>query len=253
MAALRKQVATLEEALALQTARTRAAEEEAKVFTQLKAQKLEDQAIIERLRGHVVEVSRESTKRQHELQTALQSARTQLEEVRLEYHSHSERSVAEVAALERARKAEVGVIREQLEALRARAESEISTLHAEHQEIVHALYDQFTEYRGTAERLFYSEAKHFQERVAAQTKRFEAELGHVVRTKDFLFSTMVAGKDAKIMALIDGTDFQKVTRGALPELGFDVTLTFRVRCLTPAYFCSHDASHSGSHQAPGRA
>ncbi len=99
---------------------------------------------------------------------------------------------------------------EMYETLKARFDTETQQLHKEHQEIVHALRFQFQEYRTTAEQLFYTEAQHFQEKAEAQTRRFEAEMSHVVRTKDFLFSAMVAAKDAKIMSLIDGTDLQKV-------------------------------------------
>ena len=63
-------------------------------------------------------------------------------------------------------------------------------------------------YRDTAEFLFCTEAKKLQARFLSQTEKYEYELQYVMKMKDKQFDDMMTSKDAKIMNLIDGTDFQ---------------------------------------------
>ncbi len=67
--------------------------------------------MIERLRQQLIETSRESTRRQHELQTSLHATQQFLEEVKLEYRQFSERTVNEAAELERRKKADYDRVR----------------------------------------------------------------------------------------------------------------------------------------------
>ena len=80
----------------------------------------------------------------------------------------------------------------------------------EHQAIVKALQTQFQEYRRTAENLFKHEANKLEGKLHIQMEEYEEELRYVIRMKDKAFDEMIACKDAKILTLIEGTDFQQL-------------------------------------------
>ena len=80
----------------------------------------------------------------------------------------------------------------------------------EHQEIIKALQTQFQEYRKTAEVLFKAEASKLEGQLHLQMEEYEEELKYVIAMKDQAFDDMIACKDAKILTLIEGTDFQQL-------------------------------------------
>ena len=80
----------------------------------------------------------------------------------------------------------------------------------EHQEIIKALQRQFQEYRKTAEVLFKAEASKLEGQLHLQMEEYEEELQYVITMKDKAFDEMIACKDAKILTLIEGTDFQQL-------------------------------------------
>lgn len=209
-AQLRTKLTAAEEALVTERTRAEQAEMEIKLLNEVKLRGEADKEAFERLREHVLEATRENVRKQSELRSALQNAQQMAQELALELKRSSEAHAAERIAREIEHRRESESLRQKLKALALRAAAESEQLHREHIEIVYALRQQFQEYQTTAERLFCAEAEAFEEQFKALVQRYDEQLGHVVRTKDFLFHAMAAAKDAKVMSLIDGTDFQKV-------------------------------------------
>ena len=83
-------------------------------------------------------------------------------------------------------------------------------IHREQIEIIENLQANYLEYRLMVENLFYAEARALEEKLTAQQHKYETEIKYILRMKDHQFHTMITSKDAKIMMLIEGTDFSRI-------------------------------------------
>ncbi len=187
-----------------------AVEKEAKLIKHHKAMMRDKDRTLNRLKRQLRLVSESGNRRLNSTQNSLQSNQQLLSELREEYEEF-------YAVTEQEWKAE----REQKDQEYERLEKAHSRLLSiqfedkqhmmrEHQEIIKALQTQFQEYRRTAEVLFKAEAAKLEGRLHLQMEEYEEELNYVMTMKDKAFDEMIACKDAKILTLIEGTDFQQL-------------------------------------------
>lgn len=121
-AAAKDAAAKLDEKLLIATTKLKFMETESKLWTQLKNEKLDGEALLERMRAQLLQVTREATKKQHELQNDLQGTRQLLEELKLEYAQYSEKTNTEFAAYQRAKTHEYNKLKDEFEAFKTRSE-----------------------------------------------------------------------------------------------------------------------------------
>ncbi len=121
-AAAKDAAAKFDEKLLIATTKLKYMETESKLWTQLKNDKIDGEALLERMRAQLMQVTREATKKQHELQNDLQSTRQFLEELKLEYAQYSEKTNTEFAAYQRAKTHEYNKLKEEFEAFKTRSE-----------------------------------------------------------------------------------------------------------------------------------
>jgi chromosome segregation ATPase len=188
----------------------RAVEKEAKLIKEHKAKMREKDRAINKLQRQLKMVTETSSRRLNSTQNSLQSNQQLLAELRAEYEEFysiteqewdSERQVKD-QEYERLEKAHHRLLSLQFE--------DKQHMLREHQAIVKALQTQFQEYRRTAENLFKHEANKLEGKLHIQMEEYEEELRYVIRMKDKAFDEMIACKDAKILTLIEGTDFQQL-------------------------------------------
>ena len=72
------------------------------------------------------------------------------------------------------------------------------------------MQSQFEDYRKTTEFLFSSELVKLEDEISSQSQRYEQEIMYIIQAKDKFYSDMMVAKDAKIMALIEGSDLQSI-------------------------------------------
>jgi chromosome segregation ATPase len=184
--------------------------EKAKVFTTLETEKGVVERENARLRNHFLKMSQESARRLHDAHNQLHSSRHFLEMLKEEYRDFADAARAQLDRQARAHSRELSTLRTEYAEYQERQVQRSADLYREQQEIVAALQVQFQEYRSTAEALFYSESRKLESRIQAQTAKYEQEIRYIVKAKDQHFAQMVTSKDAKVMNLIEGTDFHKV-------------------------------------------
>jgi hypothetical protein len=187
-----------------------AVEKEAKQIKQHKAMMRDKDRTINRLQRQLRLVSESGNRRLNSTQNSLQSNQQLLSELRDEYEEFyaiteqewkQERELKD-QEYERLEKAHTRLLSIQFE--------DKQHMMREHQEIIKALQTQFQEYRRTAEVLFKTEASKLEGRLHLQMEEYEEELNYVITMKDKVFDEMIACKDAKILTLIEGTDFQQL-------------------------------------------
>ena len=167
-------------------------------------------SLVEQLRRQMIQLSNRFNMTQNGLQNEVQAAHKLLAELKLEYEEFSEVSIKESATAIAKREQDLAQLRKDFEQFRVMQFEDKQQLLREHQEVVRALHTQFEEYRDTAEFLFRTEAAKLEARFKTQTEKYENELRHIIKAKDRQYDDMTTAKDAKIMNLIEGTDFQNI-------------------------------------------
>jgi hypothetical protein len=76
--------------------------------------------------------------------------------------------------------------------------------------LLYSMQAQFEDYRKTTEFLFSAELVKLEEELSSQAQRYEQEIMYVIQAKDKFYSDLMVSKDAKIMALIEGSDLQSI-------------------------------------------
>jgi len=162
------------------------------------------------LRNQLLNAGVEATKEQNRLQGELQSSRSFVEELKMEFEEYSEMCRVEFDRYKRSKHLEYQRLSEEFEVFKTKTQELNQTSHRELQDVVHTLQAQFSSYRSTAEQLFLKEAVAFEEKLKEQQEKYEKEMRFVVKSKDMHYNSMVTTKDAKIMNLLEGTDLQNV-------------------------------------------
>jgi len=165
---------------------------------------------VNRQRKHLLLLAESSNQIQSELHASLISQNIVLEQLKLEYEEHTETVRTEWDHDRNAKNSEITRLKQQLESLKLMQFEDKQQLLREQREIVKALQTQFREYRQTAEFLFETEATKLEEKLRLLTDKYEEEIKYIVKVKDQHFDMMMTSKDAKIMNLIEGTDFQSL-------------------------------------------
>lgn len=207
---LESDLKAMKEELETKKVRLSSLEAEAAVMERIRNDKAVQDAGYGRLQAHLLEVARDAAKKQHALQNSLQATRQFLEELKVEYEEFSATSRMEAELYRRTKGAEYNKLKEDFDAYRRTQYEANEELLRHNTDIVHALQRQFAEYRTTAEHLFENEARSLEDKLKSMNEKHAAEIRLLVRAKDQQFSSMVSSKDAKIMNLIEGTDYQKV-------------------------------------------
>jgi hypothetical protein len=144
------------------------------------------------------------------LHSELLAQRRLLEELKREYEEHAETVRTEWNSDRKAKMDEQARLKQQLDNLKLIQFEDKQQLLREQREVVKALQTQFEEYRRTAEFLFQTEARKLEDKLRAQTDKYEEEIRYIVRAKDLHFDLMMTAKDAKILNLIEGSDLQNI-------------------------------------------
>lgn len=187
-----------------------AVEKEAKLIKEHKAKLREKDRAINKLERQLHLVLDTSSRKLNLTQNSLHSNQQIMSELRAEYEEFYALTEQEFQAERSERKAEYDRLEKQHTRLLSIQFEEKQHMLREHQAIVEALQTQFQEYRRTAEALFKAEAQKLEGKLHIQMEEYEEELRYVIRMKDKAFDDMIACKDAKILTLIEGTDFQQL-------------------------------------------
>lgn len=147
---------------------------------------------------------------QQQAQGQLQEVRTFLEELKLEYQQFGDSTRVEKENMLKQHQRHEQMMKADFEKKEARYQRAMESNYANHMEIVKTLQDQFQQYREVAENLFLQEASKLETTLADHTRKHEGELQYIIKLNERRFGAMVTAKDAKIMNLIEGTDFQKL-------------------------------------------
>jgi hypothetical protein len=119
-------------------------------------------------------------------------------------------SVCSVSLLSPLTGKELQQLQEKLDHMKLAHYESSQEIHREQIEIIENLQANYLEYRLMVENLFYTEARALEEKLTAQQHKYETEIKYILRMKDHQFHTMITSKDAKIMNLIEGTDFSRI-------------------------------------------
>ena len=153
-------------------------------------------------------MAEDANKKQNELQNLLQGDHALLEELKLEYEEHSEMMRLEWEMDKKYQGDQYKKLKGEFENFKLMQFEDKQQMLREQEEVVKALQTQFDEYRATAEYLFATEAAKLEDKLNTQMLKYEQEMRYIVRVKDQHYDEMMTAKDAKIMNLIEGTDFQ---------------------------------------------
>lgn len=185
-------------------------EAEFKHLKTLQQEKLDLELLVEKLRALLLQTSKDASRKNQELLNSLQAARQFLEELKAEYESYAVNTRVEHDLYKRSKGKELQQLQEKLDQLKLNHYESSQEIHREQIEIIENLQANYLEYRLMVENLFYTEAKALEEKLAQQQLKYETEIKYILRIKDAHFHTMITSKDAKIMNLIEGTDFSRI-------------------------------------------
>ncbi|GKT26864.1 hypothetical protein ADUPG1_013508 [Aduncisulcus paluster] len=142
------------------------------------------------------------------LEQRLHSTEAMSAKAKLDFTSRIASAELATANLRAAAMAKYHALESKFAVYRRASEEERVRTQREHQAALSTLLDRFNEFRSHAEMLVHSEMSRFEDRLSSLLLKFDLELRYVVRYKNQLLNSVIAAKDAKIMRLIDGSDYQ---------------------------------------------
>ena len=192
------------------TARNAGLEANQKTLEDLQADKTELEGLVDKLREVLLQTNVDANAKVQDLLNKLSATRQFLEELKNEYESFASCARLESEAYAAAKSLQVSTLMEQLDTLKLSAYESARDMHQDQVAVIEALQSSYGEYRSMVEALFMQEARALEDKLASQGRAFDAELRHILQTKEAQFHAMCTAKDAKILNLIEGTDFSRV-------------------------------------------
>ena len=151
-----------------------------------------------------------SNRKQNNLQNQLHASQKICQTQRLELDEFTAQLRTEWSVEKAENEAKITRLKRRYARLRTLQFEDKQQLLRESQEVVRAMQSQFEEFRRLAEHLFSIEAKQLEHKLHTQVESYEEELRYVTLAKDADYDQLVRSKDAKIMSLIEGTDFNAI-------------------------------------------
>ena len=183
---------------------------EAKLLGKHKAEMENARRTTNRLRKQLALVTEDTNADLHDAQNAIHAKEILLDQFKLGYDDHIETSKLEWESERDALASRLSSIKIEYEDYKTMQHEDKQQSIREQTSIIKTMQKHFNDYRETAEYLFATEAKTLQDRLQAQMTQYEQEIQYIIQTKDMHFDEMMKAKDAKIMNLIEGTDFQQL-------------------------------------------
>ena len=172
----------------------------------------------EQLKRQLLLFSETASRKHASLQAELQATRNFLEEVKREFSHFMDTSREETEAFRIRASFEYDKLSSEFSDFKNMSYEEKKELLRDHQEVLYALQSQFDEYRATAEYLFNAEAARLEDKLNAQMIKYGQEIQFITKMKDQAYDEMLSMKDAKIMSLIEGSDFSNLAEKHVQEL-----------------------------------
>ncbi|KAL5032822.1 hypothetical protein BDV3_001359 [Batrachochytrium dendrobatidis] len=162
------------------------------------------------MKQQMIDIAIEANRVHNSQQNQLQGVEGLIEGTRREYDEFIQITKLENESFRAIQQAEYESLKTEFEDHKNQSFEEKKRLMMEYQNILSAMQTQFDEYRSTAELLFNMEMIKLEDEITSQASRYEQEIMYVIQAKDKFYSDMMVAKDAKIMALIEGSDLQSI-------------------------------------------
>jgi chromosome segregation ATPase len=205
---LQTELDSAQETIAERDASLAAAEHEASKVARFREEMLASERAMGVLRAQMVVAAEQASRKQNELQNALQAARQFLDELRAEYEDYADTTKAEFELYKASKAHEIRQLRMEFDRFKTAQFEDNRQLLVEQQSITHALQTQYEEYRKSVEQIYVVESAKLEDKLHSQMNKYEAEIRFIIKCKDAAYLDMVANKDAKIMNLIEGANMQ---------------------------------------------
>jgi myosin heavy subunit len=147
-----------------------------KQINQLRDVLVESDAIIERQKKQIEEITTIASKKYAEQQNQMQGLESLLEQVKQKYEEFIQVSKIENDSQRQAQVLEYEQLKQAFEAHKKEQYDEKRSMMMEHQAMLYTLQSLFDEYKKTCEFLFHSEVSKLEEELVTQSMRYEHEI-----------------------------------------------------------------------------